>query len=110
MEVLTSCKVKTVDAGGADIGGERIAARTVVWAAGVAASSAAEWLGADADPAGRLKVGPDLRVLGHPEIFAIGDTAACDAWKGKPVPGLAPAAKQGGTYAAKALRVRYQIV
>jgi NADH dehydrogenase FAD-containing subunit/uncharacterized membrane protein YphA (DoxX/SURF4 family) len=104
VEVLTSRKVKTVDASGADVAGEWIAARTVIWAAGVAASPSADWLGAEADPAGRVRVGPDLRVPGRPEIFAIGDTAVCNAWRGRPAPGLAPAAKQGGAYAATAIR------
>ncbi|HEY2539285.1 MAG TPA: NAD(P)/FAD-dependent oxidoreductase [Stellaceae bacterium] len=104
VEVLTGRRVKAVDAGGADVGGEWIAARTVVWAAGVAASPAAAWLGVAADPAGRVPVGPDLRVPGRPEIFVIGDTAACNAWRGKPTPALAPAAKQGGAYAARAIR------
>jgi NADH dehydrogenase FAD-containing subunit len=67
--------------------------RTIVWAAGVAA-----------DSAGRVLVGPDLRVPGRPEIFVIGDMAACNAWRGKPTPGLAPAAKQRGAYAARAIR------
>ena len=105
VEVLTSRKVKTVDASGADVAGEWIAARTVMWAAGVAASPSADWLGAEADPAGRVRVGPDLRVPGRPEIFVIGDTAVCNAWRGRPAPGLAPAAKQGGAYAARAIRV-----
>ncbi len=104
VEVLIGSKVEAVDQSGALIAGERVAARTVVWAAGVAASPAAKWLGADTDAVGRLKVGPDLRVPGRPEIFAIGDTAVCNAWSGKPVPGLAPAAKQGGTYAARVIR------
>jgi putative oxidoreductase len=104
VEVLTSRKVKTVDASGADVAGEWIAARTVMWAAGVAASPSAVWLGAEADPAGRVRVGPDLRVPGRPEIFVIGDTAVCNAWRGRPAPGLAPAAKQGGAYAARAIR------
>ena len=105
VEVLTSRKVKTVDASGADVAGEWIAARTVMWAAGVAASPSADWLGAEADPAGRVRVGPDLRVPGRPEIFVIGDTAVCNAWRGRPAPGLAPAAKQGGAYAARAIWV-----
>ena len=75
-----------------------------MWAAGVAASPAAAWLGVEADPAGRVRVGPDLRVPGRPEIFVIGDTAVCNAWHGGPAPGLAPAAKQGGAYAARAIR------
>src|SRR6516162_7454954 len=104
VEVLTSRKVKTVDASGADVAGEWIAARTVMWAAGVAASPSADWLGAEADSAGRVRAGPDLRVPGRPEIFVVGDTAVCNAWRGRPAPGLAPAAKQGGAYAARAIR------
>src|SRR5262249_12521513 len=73
VEVLTSRKVKTVDASGADVEGEWVAAHTVVWAAGVAASPAATWLGVEADPAGRVRVGPDLRVPGRPGIFVIRD-------------------------------------
>ena len=64
------------------------------------ASPAAEWLAAPADRAGRLKVEPDLTVPGHPDIFAIGDTMTIAAWNGKPVPGIAPAAKQQGRYVA----------
>jgi NADH dehydrogenase FAD-containing subunit/uncharacterized membrane protein YphA (DoxX/SURF4 family) len=104
VEVLTSRKVRRVDASGADVAGEWIPTRTVMWAAGVAASRSADWLGAEADPAGRVRVGPDLRVPGRPEIFVIGDTATCNAWRGMPAPGLAPAAKQGGVYAARAIR------
>ncbi len=86
--------------------GERIAARTVLWAAGVVASPAAKWLGAAADAAGRVKVGADLSLPGLPEVFAIGDTALSEAWNGAPVPGLAPAAKQGGEYVARVIRAR----
>ncbi len=60
----------------------------------------------EADRAGRVKVGPDLSVPGRPNIFAIGDTAASNAWNGQPVPGLAPAAKQGGTYVARVIAAR----
>jgi NADH dehydrogenase/putative oxidoreductase len=104
VEVPTSREVKALDGRGVDVGGEWIAARTVVWAAGVTASPAAAWLGLETDRAGRIRVGSDLRVPGRPEIFIIGDTATCDAWHGMPAPGLAPAAKQGGAYAAKAIR------
>jgi putative oxidoreductase len=75
----------------------------VLWAAGVIASPAADWLGAEKDKAGRVKVGADLSVAGHSNIFAIGDTALSNAWNGEPVPGLAPAAKQGGEYVAKVI-------
>ena len=76
---------------------------TVLWAAGVAASPAAKWLGAKADRSGRVEVNRVMRVIGPDgqgidHIFAIGDTAGSDAWDGKPVPGLAPAAKQAGAY------------
>jgi NADH dehydrogenase/putative oxidoreductase len=104
VEVLTSREVKALDGHGADVGGEWIAARTVVWAAGVMASPVGAWLGVKTDRAGRVRVGSDLRVPGRSEIFVIGDAATCDAWRGMPAPGLAPAAKQGGAYAARAIR------
>lgn len=108
VEVLTDSRVEQVDAEGIAIGGQRIESRTVFWAAGVIASPAAKWLGCPADPAGRLKVEPDLSVPGLPTIFAIGDTAYAEAWEGKPVPGLAPAAKQGGQYVAGLIRARLE--
>src|SRR5262249_33710391 len=89
------------DADGVEVGGERIAARTILWAAGVAASPIAKWLDAPADRAGRVMVREDLSVPGHPEIFAIGDTCASLSWDGKLAPGVAPAAKQMGGYAAR---------
>jgi NADH dehydrogenase FAD-containing subunit len=76
----------------------------VLWAAGVAASAAANWLNSERDRAGRVVVDERLSVPGHPEIFAIGDTAVSNGWNGKPVPGLAPAAKQGGIYAASVIK------
>jgi len=104
VEVMLGSRVEHIDADGVAVSGRRIAARTVLWAAGVMASPAAEWLGAPADNAGRVKVGPDLSVVGLPNVFAIGDTALALAWKGQAVPGLAPAAKQGGLYVAKVIR------
>ncbi len=106
VEVLLDRRVDAVDGNTVKIGEERIAAHTVFWAAGVAASPAAKWVKGETDRSGRLKVGPDLSVPGHPDIFAIGDTALSDAWDGKPVPGLAPAAKQGGEYVGRLLRAR----
>jgi NADH dehydrogenase FAD-containing subunit len=106
VEVHTDSRVELIDGDGVAVNGERIAAGTVLWAAGVVASPASAWLGAEADRAGRVKVGPDLSVPGHPEIFAIGDTALSFAWDGQPVPGLAPAAKQGGAYVASVMRAR----
>ena len=106
VEVRVDSKVETVDANGVVVNGERIFAGTVLWAAGVVASPAAKWLGLEADRAGRIKVGPDLSVPGLPDVFAIGDTALAMAWDGKPVPGLAAAAKQEGVYLASVLRAR----
>jgi len=80
----------------------------VIWAAGVRASPAADWLDAPADRAGRLMIEPDLSVPGHPEIFAIGDTVTIAGPDGKPVPGIAPAAKQQGAYVADLIRRRLQ--
>ena len=87
--------------------GERpLAAKVILWAAGVRASSAAAWVGIASDHAGRAKVQPDLTAPGHPEIFVIGDTATVDAWHGKPVPGIAPAAKQQGLHVARTIKAR----
>jgi NADH dehydrogenase len=83
--------------------GRRIDAATVVWAAGVVASPAANWIDAEHDRAGRIEVNPDLSVPGRPEIFAVGDTATVIARDGRPVPGIAPAAKQMGSYVAKVI-------
>lgn len=103
--VLTDHAVSDIDAQGVVLGEKRIAARTVLWAAGVAASPLGASLGAERDRAGRIKVGADLAVPGHPEVFVIGDLAALSQ-DGKPVPGVAPAAKQMGAYAARAIRDR----
>ncbi len=94
--------VTAIDAAGVTAGGARIETRTVIWAAGVASSPAARWVGAEADRAGRAQVLPDLSVAGHPSLFIAGDCASVtDAKTGKPVPGLAPAAKQQGAHIAK---------
>src|SRR5690606_22745047 len=86
--------------------GEFLPAKTILWAAGVAASPAAEWLGAPADRAGRINVEPDLTVPGRADIFAIGDTAHTVMPDGKPGPGIAPAAKQEGRYVADTIKAR----
>jgi len=104
VEIHLGSRVDHIDETGVAVDGARIEASTVLWAAGVAASPAAAWLNAPADKAGRLIVGDDLRVPGLANVFAIGDTAASRAWKGEIVPGLAPAAKQGGAYVAKQIR------
>lgn len=91
-----------IDSGAVTLGDERIETRTVIWAAGVASSPAARWIGAEADRAGRAKVEADLSVVGYPTIFIIGDCAnVTDAKTGNPVPGLAPAAKQQGAHVAR---------
>jgi hypothetical protein len=76
VQVRTNTKVEDVNASGVVVAGQRIGSRTVVWTAGVVASPAGQWLGVDTDRAGRVKVQPDLSVPGHPNIFAIGDTAS----------------------------------
>ena len=106
VELLLDSAVEAIDETGVVVNGRRIGVRTVFWAAGVVASPAAKWLKAEADRAGRVRVLPDLTIPGLPNVFAIGDTAWSDGWGGKPVPGLAPAAKQGGTYAAQVIRSR----
>src|SRR6266851_2706378 len=94
VEVMLGQAVTECNADGVVYGGNRLDTKTIIWAAGVRASPAAEWLGAPADRAGRLQVLPDLTVPGHPDIFAIGDTVTINGPDGKPVPGIAPAAKQ----------------
>lgn len=108
VETRVNAAVTQCDAQGVVAGGERIDSDCVIWAAGVAASPAARWLRAEADRVGRVKVNPDLTLPGHPEIFVIGDTALVMGKKGKPVPGVAPAAKQQGIYAARAIRARLE--
>jgi NADH:quinone reductase (non-electrogenic) len=106
VEVMTSSMVTQCEQDGVALGEQRIAAATIIWAAGVVASPAAQWLGAEHDRAGRVKVGPDLTVPGRPEIFVIGDTATlADDQK---IPGIAPAAKQMGKYVARVIAARLQ--
>ena len=110
VEVRTGAPVTALDDAGVSIGqgseATRIEARTVVWAAGVIASPAGQWLGAETDRAGRVKVAPDLSVPGLRDVFVIGDTASLDDAKGNPLPGVAPVAKQQGIYVAKLLNAR----
>ncbi len=101
VEVWTSSPVTDVDMNGVIVKSERIEAGTIIWAAGVQASPAAEWVGAPHDQNGRVKVKTDLSIPGHPEIFAIGDTAQVFYNDGQQVPGIAPAAKQMGAYVGK---------
>jgi NADH:ubiquinone reductase (H+-translocating) len=106
VEVRTGSTVTEISQDRISIGGTVIRTGAVVWAAGVAASPAAEWLSAERDRAGRVKVGIDLTLADHPEVFVIGDTAAVQDAEGKPVPGIAPAAKQMGAYVASVIRSR----
>jgi NADH dehydrogenase len=106
VDVETGRPVSELDANGVVFGGQRLNSKVILWAAGVRASAAASWLGAPADNASRVKVQPDLTVPGFPDIFAIGDTASVSAWHGKPVPGIAPAAKQQGAHIAATIRAR----
>jgi NADH dehydrogenase len=106
VEVVLGQAVTECNADGVVYGGKTLQAKTLIWAAGVRASPAAEWLGASADRAGRLQVEPDLTVADHPDIFAIGDTVVVNGPDGKPVPGIAPAAKQQGRYVAETIKAR----
>lgn len=106
VELLTGAPVQSIDDQGYVRGGERVAARTVLWAAGVAASPLGRLLGAPLDRAGRVQVAPGLSVPGHPEVFVAGDLAALAQADGKPVPGVAPAAKQMGAHVARVIRDR----
>ncbi len=110
VEVRLGTMVTGCDAEGVDIrhgeGDDRIASECIIWAAGVAASPAAKWLEVPADRVGRVAVEADLSLPGRPEIFVIGDTALVLGREGKPLPGIAPAAKQQGAYVAKLLRNR----
>lgn len=103
VEVRTGAPAEAIDADGVTVAGERIAAHTVLWAAGVAASPLARSLGVPLDRAGRVEVTADLSIPGHPEAFVIGDLARV-VQGGKPVPGVAPAAMQMGDHAARCLR------
>jgi NADH dehydrogenase len=100
VEVRTGALVTRIEPDAVYVGEERIACRTVFWAAGNAASPVARSLGAPLDRVGRVLVEADLSVPGHPEIFVAGDLAAVTKRDGAPVPGVAPAANQEGRAAA----------
>lgn len=106
VEVRLGKAVEAVDAGGLTVGGERIETANVLWCAGTRAQPAAAWIGAGAARNGAVKVMPDCSVAGFPEIFAIGDVASHDDGLGRPLPGLAPVAKQHGAYVARVLTAR----
>ncbi len=106
VELLLDTKIEAIDGDGVVANGERIAAATVVWCAGVEATPVARWLGAEANRGGMVKVAPDLSVPGHPNIFVIGDAALVPDRNGKPLPGVAPVAKQQGRYVAAVIAAR----
>ena len=99
--VLTGHPVEAITDNHVTVAGQKIAAQTVIWAAGVRASPASTWLDADADRSGRVLVEPDLTVRGSSDIYAIGDTAACANGNDRFLPGVAPVAKQQGRHVAK---------
>jgi NADH dehydrogenase len=118
VEVHTNAPVTRVDSEGIVVGGQRIQAGTVLWGAGVVASPAGRWLKAETDRSGKIIVGPDLSVPGHPEVFGIGDTAHVVApvrnllgIKSKTpmtMPGVAQPAIQEGKYVANVIRRRVE--
>jgi NADH dehydrogenase len=99
VQVWTGAKVTAVEARSVQVGEDRLAAATVVWAAGVQGSTLAASLGVPLDRAGRVKVLPDLSLPGRPEVLVAGDLALIEQ-DGQPVPGVAPAAMQMGAHAA----------
>ncbi|HEY4385050.1 MAG TPA: NAD(P)/FAD-dependent oxidoreductase, partial [Ktedonobacteraceae bacterium] len=107
VDVRVNSPLESIDADGVVVAGERINAATILWTAGVLASPAGQWLGAEVDRAGRVKVADDLSLPGHSEIYVIGDTASVTQ-DGKPVPGVAPAAMQMGRYVGAAISARTQ--
>jgi len=106
VELRLDAKVTHCDCEGAVLGDERIESRTLIWAAGVAASPAAAWLGIAPARGGRVPVTSDLSLPGNPEIFVIGDTAQVEGRGGQPLPGVAPVAKQEGAYVARVIAAR----
>ena len=106
VEVRLGKAATACDARGVEVNGERIEAANIVWAAGVAASPVRRWLNVEGDRQGRVPVNPDLTVAGHPDVFVIGDAAHCAGAEGRPLPGVAPVAKQQGAYVARLIRAR----
>jgi NADH dehydrogenase len=106
VEVHLGAAVRECNADGVVYGDQSLPAKVILWAAGVRASAAAAWVGLPTDGAGRARVESDLTAPGRPEIFVIGDTATISAWQGKPVPGIAPAAKQQGLHVAATIKAR----
>jgi NADH:ubiquinone reductase (H+-translocating) len=106
VEIRLGAAVTGCDEGGVHLGAETIESRTIIWAAGVMASRAGQWLGAETDRAGRVKACADLTLPGNPDIFVIGDVACVLGADGTPLAGVAPVAKQEGQYVAALLKAR----
>lgn len=106
VEVRLGVPVTDITADSVTIGKEILPTKTAMWAAGVRASAAGEWLKAPCDRAGRVIVNSDFSIPGHDDIFVIGDTAAFKNEKGEMLPGVAPAAKQAGAYVGKVIAAR----
>jgi NADH:ubiquinone reductase (H+-translocating) len=106
IQVMLNTKVEKIDENGVVAGGQRIAAKTVIWGAGVKATPVAAWLGMQSGPHGSIRVNPDFSIAAHPHIFVIGDAAAASGMDGKPLPGLAAVAKQEGKYVGNLIRQR----
>ncbi len=103
VELVLGNAVTNITDEAVEVGGETIPTHTAIWAAGVRASPAAEWLNAGCDKSGRVQVDADLSVPGCKQVFVIGDTAACAGPDGRPLPGVAPVAKQQGRHVARAI-------
>jgi NADH:ubiquinone reductase (H+-translocating) len=109
VRVRTSARVESVTAEGVMVSGSFLPTKTVIWAAGVVVGSPlGNWLGAETDRSGRVKVAPDLSVPGHPEIFVIGDACYFVDEKGKQLPGVAPVAMQQGRYVGSLIKGRLE--
>ncbi|MDH3694938.1 MAG: FAD-dependent oxidoreductase, partial [Gammaproteobacteria bacterium] len=106
VNVRTNSKVTHCDHGGVTLQSERVPVATVLWAAGVAATPVGEWLGVPTDRSGKVLVEPNLSAPGMANVFVVGDAAMVKDDRGVKVPGIAPAAKQQGRYAAKVIAAR----
>jgi NADH:ubiquinone reductase (H+-translocating) len=104
VDVRTGSVVTRVSPGEVEVAGESIEAATVLWAAGVAASSVGRTLGVATDRAGRVLVQQDLTIPGHPEVFVVGDLASLNGRDSKPLPGVAQVAIQMGKHSARNIR------
>jgi len=106
VEVRLGTAVTAIDGNAVHMGEEILPTRTIMWAAGVRASPAGEWLGAKVDRAGRVLVEADFSVPGQPDCFVIGDAAAIAGRNGAMLPGVAPVAKQAGAYVGSVILAR----